>query len=181
MNVYDSYALANKIMKKSGGSRNPDIICGCLGIEIEESYDLGNLKGMYSSANRHRTIFLNCRLTEYLRRIVLMHEIIHDQIPEHRRRAKALPYQDHGAPGKFEREANSVAAHILIDDDEMITLIQEGRTSQQIAAILKVPEDLLLIELEDYKKIHTDFNIVLPRCGDGSYLKKYGETDYENY
>ena len=80
-----------------------------------------NLKGMYSSADRHRTIYLHKRLTGYLRRFVLMHEICHDQIPEHRKRARRMPYKEiqfFGGVNQSEREANSVAAHVLIDDEE---------------------------------------------------------------
>ena len=54
----------------------------------------------------------------------------------------------------------------------MIALIHEGHTLQQIASIIEVPEDIVLIEIEDYMKIHTDLDIVLPRYGDGSYLRK---------
>ena len=56
MKIEESYALARRIIKASGGSRNPEEILRCLGIELEDTFDLGNLKGMYSSADRHRTI-----------------------------------------------------------------------------------------------------------------------------
>ena len=91
MKAAESYALAQKIIKKSDGSRDPEVIYQCLGIELEDTFDLANLKGMYSSADRHRTIYLHKRLTGYLRRFVLMHEICHDQIPEHRKRARRYP------------------------------------------------------------------------------------------
>ena len=86
MKAAESYALAQKIIKKCDGSRDPEVIYQCLGIELEDTFDLANLKGMYSSADRHRTIYLHKRLEGYLRKFVLMHEICHDQIPEHRKR-----------------------------------------------------------------------------------------------
>lgn len=176
MKAAESYALAHKIIKKCGGSRDPEIICQCLGIELEDTFDLANLKGMYSSADRHRTIYLHKHLTGYLRRFVLMHEICHDQIPEHRKKARRMPYKEiqfFGGTSQSEREANSVAAHILIDDREMVELILSGNTSQAIAAELCVPEDLLLIAIEDYQQIHPDFVVRLPRSGQGNYLKDY--------
>lgn len=94
MKAAESYALAQKIIKKCDGSRDPEVIYQCLGIELEDTFDLANLKGMYSSADRHRTIYLHKRLTGYLRRFVLMHEICHDQIPEHRKRARRMPYKE---------------------------------------------------------------------------------------
>lgn len=178
MDVSESYRIARQILRKSGGSRNPEIICECLGITLEDNFDLVNLKGMYSSANRHRTIFLNRRLTGYLRRFVLMHEISHDQIPEHRKRARNSPYRElqfFGGKDTSEREANAVAAHVLIDNDLMIELIQEGRTLQQIACVMEVPQDLVLIEIEDYSKTHPDFIVNLPRESRGNYLKDYDD------
>ena len=77
MNATESYALAHKIIKRCDGSRDPEVIYQCLGIELEDSFDLANLKGMYSSADRHRTIYLHKRLEGYLRKFVLMHEICH--------------------------------------------------------------------------------------------------------
>lgn len=176
MKAAESYALAQKIIKKSDGSRDPEVIYQCLGIELEDTFDLANLKGMYSSSDRHRTIYLHKRLTGYLRRFVLMHEICHDQIPEHRKRARRMPYKEiqfFGGVNQSEREANSVAAHVLIDDEKMVNLIMEGNSAQAIAAELYVPEDLLLIAIEDYHKLHPDFIVRLPRSGRGNYLKDY--------
>ena len=176
MKAAESYALAQKIIKKCDGSRDPEVIYQCLGIELEDTFDLANLKGMYSSADRHRTIYLHKRLTGYLRRFVLMHEICHDQIPEHRKRARRMPYKEiqfFGGVNQSEREANSVAAHVLIDDEKMVNLIMEGNSAQAIAAELYVPEDLLLIAIEDYHKLHTVFIVRLPRSGRGNYLKDY--------
>lgn len=52
-------------------------------------------------------------------------------------------------------------------------MIREGHTAQAIAAELYVPEDLLLIAIEDYHKLHPDFVVRLPRPGRGNYLKDY--------
>ena len=45
MNATESYALAHKIIKKCDGSRDPEVIYQCLGIELEDSFDLIHLKG----------------------------------------------------------------------------------------------------------------------------------------
>ena len=105
-----------------------------------------------------------------------MHEICHDQIPEHRKRARRMPYKEiqfFGGANKSEREANSVAAHVLIEDNKMLELIREGYTTQEIAAALYVPEDLFLIAIEDYCAIHPELEARLPRSGRGNYLKDY--------
>ena len=87
-----------------------------------------------------------------------------------------MPYKEiqfFGGVNQSEREANSVAAHVLIDDEKMVNLIMEGNSAQAIAAELYVPEDLLLIAIEDYHKLHPDFIVRLPRSGRGNYLKDY--------
>ena len=65
------------------------------------------------------------------------------------------------------------ALWIQYNDDQMLTLAKEGRTLQQIAVELCVPEDLLLIELEDYGKLHPDYIFRFPRIPKGNYLKDY--------
>ena len=50
------------------------MIYQCLGIELEDTFDLANLKGMYSSQTGTARFIYIKRLTGYLRRFVLMHE-----------------------------------------------------------------------------------------------------------
>ena len=53
-----------------------------------------------------------------------------------------MPYKEiqfFGGVNQSEREANSVAAHVLIDDEKMVNLIMEGNSAQAIAAELYVP------------------------------------------
>ena len=183
MEVRQSYELAQKIVKKCGGSRNPEEMCPSLGIEIYE-FDLKNLKGMYSSASRHRTIYLNSRLTGYLRRFVLMHELCHDQILPHRAAARNTPLRDllfFEDASQTEREANSVAAHILIQSGQMLELLENGRSCSETASLLEVPEDLLLIELEDFTRMHPEYAFLqtsLPREGRGDFLKCYDDGTF---
>ena len=47
MNATESYALAHKIIKKCDGSRDPEVIYQCLGIELEDSFDLIHLKCIF--------------------------------------------------------------------------------------------------------------------------------------
>ena len=55
----------------------------------------------------------------------------------------------------------------------MIELIKEGKTLQAVASELYVPEDLLLIALEDFRSVHPELKLDLPRPSKGNYLKDY--------
>lgn len=185
MDVLEGYRIAHKILKLTDGRRDMDLAARLLGIEVHDEFDLVHLKGMYSAKNKHRTIFLHCRLSEYLRRFVLAHEIGHDQIPEHRELAKGTPFQDSSFScfkDTKERDATSIAAHLLIDDEEMIERLKMYHDTMKAAAALKVPEDFLLIEMEDYKKLHPEYSYLLnlPRSGRGDFLKDYDDGTFND-
>lgn len=137
-------------------------------------------RGSFIIFSKSTPVKMNIPTGKYL--LVLMHEIAHDQIPEHRKRVRNSPYRElqfFGGKDTSEREANAVAAHVLIDDNLMIDLIQEGRTLQHIACAMEVPEDLVLIEIEDYTKMHPDFIVNLPRGSRGNYLKDYDDGTFD--
>lgn len=155
MNAYEGYEAAEKISRAIDGCRYPREMASTLGIELYE-YDLKNLKGMYSAADRHRTIFLNNRLNRYGQIFVTIHEIGHDQ--KHRHLARNTPLREiqffHGASASFlieetEREANIIASHVLINDDQLLRLLRYGYTISQSATKLHVPEDLVLIKMKE--------------------------------
>ena len=171
------YKCAQHIIKAAGHCRDPEKIADALGIGIEY-YDLANLKGMYSSQNKHRTIFVHEGLSYYGMRFVIAHEIGHDQ--KHRTLARSKPLQDllfFTATGKnnTELEANIIASHILIEDSELLNLIREQRTCQSIAVELCVPEDLLLIKMDQMTRLgYYEFQInELYRSPKANYLKDY--------
>lgn len=171
------YKCAQQIIKAAGHCRDPEKIAAALGIGIEY-YDLVNLKGMYSSSNKHRTIIVNERLNYYGLRFVIAHEIGHDQ--KHRALARSKPLKDllfFSSTGKdlTELEANIIASHILIDDEELLSLIREERTCQSIALELRVPEDLLLIKMSQMRRLgHYEFRInEMYRSPRANYLKDY--------
>lgn len=185
MDVFEGYRIAHNILKQTDGRRDLNLAARCLKIEVHDEFDLGHLKGMYSSANKHRTIYLHSRLSEYLRRLTLAHEIGHDQIPEHRKQARTSPFQDLSFScfkDNKEREATSVGAHILIDDDEMLEMLEYYQDVYKVAMKLRVPDDFLFIEMEDYAKVHPEYRYILrvPRSGRGNCLKDYDDGTFND-
>ncbi|HGF8405197.1 TPA: hypothetical protein QFD20_002411 [Enterococcus faecium] len=83
------YDTTQHMMKRTGNTRNPEEIAVALGAELLDDYDL---KGMYSSAGRHRSIFIHCYLSRRVRRFVVAHKLGHDQL--HRLLAREKPLQE---------------------------------------------------------------------------------------
>lgn len=101
---------ANRLVQKYG-TRDPEAITRALGITI---YDvpLKKQKGMYKVIKRNRCIFVKDDLSEVMRRIVILHEIGHDQL--HRRQAKVFQeFSLFDMSGNImEYEANLFAAQV---------------------------------------------------------------------
>ena len=159
MVVTEGYSIAHRIKKKIDGSTDPEEICYLMGLEYVE-YDLVNLKGMYSSANRHRTVYINSRLVEYYERLqTVLHEVGHDQIPRHRLMARNSPLMDYSlriTKDTTERDANVIMSHVLLDDDEVIDILKSGYTVEQAASEFNVHTDVLLLKFEEMHKLMRD-------------------------
>ena len=62
-------------------------------------------------------------------------------------------------------EANIFAANILLDDDEVCSLARQRYTSEQVARMLKVPHELLLIKMKDMNNRGYGFKLsYIPRA-----------------
>ncbi len=178
MNFEEAYYIAEQIKAKTEGLHSIEAICKAMGVELV-MYDLVNLKGMYSSANRHRTVFLNSRLVNYYEKLTtLYHEIGHDQIPEHRKKARQSILMDYSiidTTSITEREANVVAAHVLLDDEKVIEYLMGGHSLEEATIRFKTYMDLLILKLEEMKKKmgrKFPFDLAkLPRCADPTFLK----------
>lgn len=137
-----------KLVKKFK-TRDPFCIADGLGIIVKECSDFGALKGMYTFIKRNRFIFLNENLDTDTKRIVMAHEIGHDQL--HRDIVK------HGAMKEFtlydvkskpEYEANIVCSEILLDTDELLTYIYDQHyTANEIASIMHTELNLVALKV----------------------------------
>ncbi|MGB5823218.1 MAG: ImmA/IrrE family metallo-endopeptidase [Proteocatella sp.] len=164
------YDHVNTLVKKYA-SRDPLQLAEFLGIHIYYVKGFADLLGMYTIVNQRRAILLNNNLDEHLLRLVVAHEIGHDRL--HRDLAKQCAFKEFQVADvstKPEYEANVFAAHLLIDDVKLISLIKEGYDVVQLACILDVNANLLLIKLNEMKRRGADYNISYVPHGD--FLKK---------
>lgn len=177
------YRLVQRLLKYADHLRDPEHIARSIGIEIVNEFDLANLKGMYSSGEKHRTIYLNSRLKAYLKKFVMAHEIGHDQ--KHRAKARIQPFKEIeffvGKKRDEEMEANIIAAHILIDEEQLLECIREEYPVSAIAAKMSVPEDLMLIKIQEMREMgYFEFHLnEAPRRARGNYLLDYDDGGYD--
>ena len=169
---------ANKLTRKYQ-TRDPFELCGALGVRIRYM-DLGtNIKAYYFYQSRIRNIVLNNRVSEVVRRILVAHELAHDQI--HRDIAMLRGFQelelfDRANPTEY--EANIFAAEVLIDDGELLELLnREDMSFFDVASELYVPAGLLDFKLRVLK--YKGYRIEAPYIANGDFLKYDVEGCYE--
>ena len=176
MNSIEGYEIANRIKKRCHDCRCAAEYAQALHIEII-TRPLGNIKGMYTYAQRFRTILLNEKLTGYEKEFITFHEIGHDQIPEHRKLAKNGAFQEiqlfSNTTDKTELEANIIAAHLYIKEEELREYLGGYYTLDQIASAVNAPEDLVLIKLEQMKATGR-FTGNIPTRPDPLFLREVG-------
>ncbi|MBQ2306292.1 MAG: ImmA/IrrE family metallo-endopeptidase [Clostridia bacterium] len=136
-----AFALTKKFY-----TSDPFELCDCLGVTVQTD-DIGTLKGMYVYIKRNRYIVLSDRLNPEMRRLVLAHELGHDQL--HRESAKYSFIQDSDVVDlndRTEYEANVFAVTLLIDDEEFLDLARSGESVERIAQKLKTDPNLVVLK-----------------------------------
>ena len=135
---------ANSLVRTTG-TRDPERIAEELGILVKD-VDFTQQKGVYKVILRNRFIFIKSDLSDTMRRIVLLHEIGHDQL--HRHLADEFrEFQIFDMRGNvMEYEANLFAAQIALPDEEILDYIRSGYDAAQIA--MAMASDINLVALK---------------------------------
>lgn len=153
-----------KIFKKADsivngvGTRDTLKIAGDLGIKIYYE-NFQDLLGMYTCRWKQRIIFLNSGLDDYLRQMVLAHEIGHDTYHRDLAENGLKEFTLFNMKNDTEYIANAFGAHLLLDNDEILELARDGYDIVQIAGILNSDINLLLIKMQEMNKMGYNFNV----------------------
>jgi len=146
-------------------TRDPFQIADGLGIAVLYRNDFTELKGMYTVIKRKRFVFLNANLPEQVQTVVCAHELGHDAL--HRQIAASEAFREfvlYNMKSMYEYEANTYAAHLLLDDNEIYELAREGCDVVQIAQKMNTDINLVLIKMHKMNREKNQFNIpYLPR------------------
>ena len=104
-------------------------------------------KGFYLTQSRQQAVTVNSDMELPLQRVVLAHELGHASL--HRQAAGVCGFHElmmFDATSQMEYEANIFAAELLLEDEDVLSLLREDMSFFGTAAALEVPPELL-----DYK------------------------------
>lgn len=134
----DIRKLANSIAKKYQ-SRNPfEIIQGMNVILVFAS--LIDVRGFYQYFQRNNIIYIDAHLSDNEKNIVCSHELGHMLLHKDSN-ALFMDTRTHFVTTKYENEANTFAAELLIPDS--IILENPGMTKSQIARLAGYDEKIM--------------------------------------
>ena len=109
-----------------------------------------SMLGIYRKLKRNKFIFIEDSLDDINKKFILAHElghaVLHSSV-----NCFFLENNSFFVKNKIEREANEFSAELLIDDAELKDLLCSSYTTAQIAALMEVPESLILYKLKNLK------------------------------
>ena len=176
----DSYALfkqANELVRQCG-TRDALRIAQEIGIWTYWEDSFTDLLGMYTMRWKHRLMFLNSKMDNYLKQMVAAHELGHDAM--HRELAKSNGMKEFvlfNMKDNTEYEANAFGSHILLDNDEVYSLARQGYDVVQISRMLGSHINLMLIKMQEMNKLGYDFRI--PYTPDSRFFRNVKVSDME--
>ena len=124
-------------------TRDPFELAECLNVEVMTG-PLGSRAGCYMFLKNHKCIFLNEDLNNQERSLVMAHELAHS-ILHRKQNCYFIRNQTLLLTSKFEIEANTFAAELLISDDD----IEEYKdfTVEQFSKLTGYHEELIRLKL----------------------------------
>lgn len=147
------YKKANSLVQMHG-TRNTIKLAQASGVEVIQVDYFNDLLGMYVYRWKHRAMFLNDRMDDYLMLMVAGHELGHDAY--HRELAKGegmKEFELFRMQSSTEYEANAFAAHLLIDTDDCLDYVRNGYDVVQIAKAMNSEINLMLIKLQELNRL----------------------------
>lgn len=160
----------NKLIRKYD-TRNPFELCDNLNIRIRYK-DLGTaIKAYYFYQSRIKNIVLSTRSGRIVQKILCAHELghalLHDELAA-MRGFQELELFD--TTSRTEYEANLFAAELLIDDNELLSLLNDNEKSFfGVAKELYVPAELLDFKFRILK--NKGYHLEAPYIAQADFLK----------
>lgn len=164
---------------------DPECLSRAMGILLlhEPMGDSPNAcKGFYLTQSRAQVITVNSCLPDHLQRVILGHELGHAILHRKATGGRSAAANASGvsafhdfalfdASSTLEYEANIFAADLLIEDDDILELSQDGISFFGAADALSVPPELLDFKLRVLKR--KGFRVIDPPIlARGDFLKK---------
>ena len=160
---------AVEALRKKFGTSDPFDLVDALGIHFGYT-NASKLKGYYAVQNRERFIRVNANLRESEQRIVLAHELGHDQ--RHRELARVHPLRDsslYDMSSKFEHQANLYAAELLIPDQDVLDCIAEELDYLAMCRTLSIDPHLMAFKM--FSMVQRGYHVNVPQNLDSRFLR----------
>nr|DAK26572.1 MAG TPA: IrrE protein [Caudoviricetes sp.] len=164
--------IAKKVKQIRRRTRSHDMqeVAELLNIRLIFSNEFKNLLGMYYVRWRNRFIIVNNRLDDAWLRMVIAHEIGHDQLHRDIASRGLQEFELFSIKSRTEYEANAFAAHLLLDSNEVYDLLRQEYDVFSAAQKLNCDVNLLLIKLNEMRSLGYDIRI--EDTGDSCFFKK---------
>ena len=151
------YDLVNSTIKEHG-TRDPFELCRCLGVVCSIDY-LGSLSGLFTYIDDSPVIIISRDLGREEARLACAHELGHYFLHSAIAKEQVLKeFEIFNMKDKVEYDANIFAAHLLIDDDEVLGLLRSGMDVFRTATELRVNPNLLNIKLSEFNTMGYRFD-----------------------
>lgn len=151
-------------------SRNPKDIIEELGIKLITFKEDTKLLGMFKDIGGMSFIFYNPYLSTNLTNMVLAHElghyIYHRDIFES---GLHFDYNLFKQSNSLELEANLFAAHLLLDENEILNSLEEGYSYLDLAKNYNVDINLMIFKINEMHKL--GFPVSKIEDGDSSFFR----------
>ena len=142
------------------GTNDPYEILENLGVVVIPINIGAAFLGMFRILDGVSYVIYNTRVDEIVIKEVLAHELGH--FLYHKEYASEAELADFGLTQEssiIEAQANTFAAHLLIDEDELLNTLEEGMSYMELAQRLMIDENLLLYKLKSMKKRGLKINL----------------------
>ncbi|MGN1133109.1 MAG: ImmA/IrrE family metallo-endopeptidase [Oscillospiraceae bacterium] len=150
--------MTEELIRKHS-TRDPFELCDLYDIHVKYTDYLKRLDCMFTIMNEEPVIIINSKCDDPLQRMICAHELGHFFLHSDIAKEKCLQdFHIFQMRDKSEYQANVFAAHLIIDDDELIDLIKEQYSLFDIAVKFGVDPDLLNIKLLDMNSMGYNFN-----------------------
>lgn len=158
MNIsYDQIFKDSKKIIKKYKTRNPEEILKQRNVILLPFSSDTKLLGMFKIIKRNSFVFYNPYVDRRILNMVFAHELGHEIY--HKDMAKNLDlmeYEIFDINSEMELEANIFAAHLLIDEKNLLEDLKEGYTYNQLAAMYDVNVNLMIFKLNEMQRMGLD-------------------------
>ncbi len=151
------YQMTKNLITEQGTS-DPFEICENLKIRVRFCSDFHKLCGMIAYVLEKPVLLLNSNMNDQRLYETCAHELGHYLLHSDIVKTGHLEeFEIYNMNDKTEYQANIFAAHLLIDEKDMLNLLQEGKDVFETAMCLKINPILLNIKMTDMNRMGYQF------------------------